>query len=359
MSQFNSISDLLRNSGAQFRIFDMGRRISKISSGQFEKLEQGMIPYPSPYLHHAWLALMLWNTKDKQQNVVWFLKFPLDEQGFLVQAVRDDFLNRLMQNISQMLQKENLDQTNDALKDNPFSFTPDQEKMAMFHAQSAVIINQPPSQFYNDTKTYFSGDIGWENWSSIGYQGIADLTARIEEGNNSAYLLNAIPQLPTEPLSALCTCLEHIEIDHRIAQALSKRIEQLLQQENGNVNLLASLLRGLSNSHNEEAKKATIHNTLRSPYAQKAEVLVAIATRCNLSLQYPELLSLYLEKLAISEAGQTGFSRILADLMFIPVMRVLILQAFRSPERSDSLAKAIGEMFGASFESDTKSTTKS
>ncbi|MGY8870450.1 MAG: DUF3549 family protein [Pseudomonadales bacterium] len=359
MSQFNSISDLLRNSGAQFRIFDMGRRISKISSDQFEKLEQGMIPYPSPYLHHAWLALMLWNTKDKQQNVVWFLKFPLDEQGFLVQAVRDDFLNRLMQNISQMLQKENLEQTNDALKDNPFSFTPEQEKMAMFHAQSAVIINQPPSQFYNDTKTYFSGDLGWDNWSSIGYQGIADLTARLEEGNNSAYILNAIPELPVEPLSALCTCLEHIEIDHRVAQALSKRIEQLLQQEqDASVNLLASLLRGLSNSHSEELKKSAIQKALMSPYAHKAEVLVAIATRCNLSLQYPELLSLYLEKLAISEAGQTGFSRILADLMFIPVMRVLILQAFRNPERSDSLAKAIGEMFGASFESDTNSSPK-
>lgn len=356
MSQFNSISDLLRESGAQFRIFDMGRRISKISSNQFEKLEQGMIPYPLPYLHHAWLALMLWNTIDKQQNVVWFLKFPLDEQGFLVQAVRDDFLNRLMQNISQMLQKDNLDQNNDALKDNPFSFTPDQEKMAMFHAQSATIIQQPASQFYPETKAYFSGDIGWENWSRLGYQGIADLVARLNEDNNTAYLLHAISQLPAEPLIALCTCLEHVEPDHRIAEALQLRLQEHLNQQSqtNNANLIAALLRGLSNIHNEEIKKAVIQQTLESSYALKAEVLVAIATRCNLSLQYPDLLSLYLEKLAISEAGQTGFSRILADLMFIPVMRVLILQAFRNPQRSENLSVAIGQMFGASFESSTK-----
>lgn len=357
MSQFNSISDLLHESGAQFRIFDMGRRISKISSGQFEKLEQGMIPYPLPYLHHAWLALMLWNNKDKQQNVVWFLKFPLDEQGFLVQAVRDDFLNRLMQNISQMLQKENLDQNNDALKDNPFSFTPDQEKMAMFHAQSATIIQQPASQFYTGTKAYFSGDLGWENWSTLGYQGIADLAARLDEDNNNAYLLNAIPHLPAEPLRALCTCLEHVEPDHRIAKALLRRLQEQLQtdpDETGNTNLVAALLRGLSNIHNEELKKATIHETLASSYAAKAEVMAAIATRCNQSLQYPDLLSLYLEKLAVSEAGQNGFSRILADLMFIPVMRILILQAFRNPQRSEELSAAIGLMFGTSFEHSTK-----
>ena len=357
MSQFNSISDLLHESGAQFRIFDMGRRISKITTGQFEKLEQGMIPYPLPYLHHAWLALMLWNNKDKQQNVVWFLKFPLDEQGFLIQAVRDDFLNRLMQNISQMLQKENLDQNNDALKDNPFSFTPDQEKMAMFHAQSATIIQQPASQFYAGTKAYLSGDLGWENWSTLGYQGIADLTARLEEDNNNAYLLNAIPHLPAEPLSALCTCLEHVEPDHRIAEALYHRLQQQLQTDqpqSDNANLIAALLRGLSNIHNEELKKTAIQETLVSSYAAKAEVMTAIATRCNPSLQYPDLLSLYLEKLAVSEAGQTGFSRILADLMFIPVMRVLILQAFRNPQRSEELSVAIGQMFGASFEDATK-----
>ncbi|SIS79970.1 DUF3549 family protein [Neptunomonas antarctica] len=353
MSQFNSISDLLRESGAQFRIFDMGRRISKVSTDQFEKLEQGMIPYPHPYLHHAWMALMLWNTKDKQQNVVWFLKFPLDEQGFLIQAVRDDFLNRLMQNISQMLQKEQLEQSNDALKDNPFSFTPDQEKMAMFHAKSATIIAQPPSQFYTGAKAYFSGDLGWENWATLGYQGIADLVARLDSDNNSAYLLNAIPQLPAEPLSALCTCLEHVQPDHRIAQALQQRLAQSLTQANS-TNLIAVLLRGLSNIHNETFKKELIQQTLLSDYADKAEVLTAIATRCNQSLQYPELLSLYLEKLAVSEAGQTGFSRILADLMFIPVMRVLILQAFRNPERSDALTHAIGQMFGASFENGIK-----
>lgn len=348
MSDFSSISALLNQSGASYRIFDMGRRISKLTSDQFEKLEQGLIPYPSPYLHHAWLALMLWNPKQTDQNVVWFLKFPLDEQGFLVQAVRDDFLNRLLQNISQMLNQTSLDDSNDALKDNPFSFTPDQEKMAMFHSMANKLTNAGASHFYSGAKAYLGGEMGWENWSGVGYQGIADLVTRLDEDNNSAYLINAIPHLPTEPLVALCSCLEHASPNHRIATALQNRLESAINDAQAS-SLIAALLRGLSNIHNDVMVKEAIEAVLASTHAGNAEILTAIATRCHTSLQHPDLLSLYLEKLAVSEAGQAGFSRILADLMFIPVMRILILQAFRNPQRSDALTTAVGHMFGKQF----------
>jgi hypothetical protein len=350
MSTYTSISDLLHNSGAQFRIFDMGRRISKLNTSQFEKLEQGLIPYPTPYLHHAWLALMLWNPKEKAQNVVWFLKFPLDEQGFLVQAVRDDFLNRLLQNMSQMVQGDELDSDKDALKNNPFSFTPDQEKMAMFHAIAADITNMPNSQFYQGAVEYYSGQKGWEQWSELGYQGIADLVTKASNNDQTQTLLaKAIPHLPAEPLSALCTCLEHIEPSFTLATALKARIEVEIGTSTAS-NIVAALLRGLSNTHSEEIKKSTLLAVLNSEIANKAEVLAAIATRCHQVLQHTEVLSLYLEKLATSEAGQTGFSRILADLMFMPVMRALILQSFRNPNRSDALSSAIGKMFGNSFD---------
>lgn len=344
--QLSSISELLQQSGAQFRIFDMGRRISKLTTDQFDKFEQGLIPYPTPYLHHAWLALMLWNPKHKQQNVVWFLKFPLDEQGFLVQAVRDDFLGRLMQNIQQMLDNNAISDANDALKDNPFSFTPDQEKMAMFHAIAAQITQQPPSQFLAGAKAYFSGDLGWDQWSGVGYQGIADLVADLESQQH--YLLNAIPNIPSEPLVALATYLEHSKPDHKIAEALLTRLKKAIAEPE-QASLVAALLRGLSNTHSDTLRSEALQLALNSQYQGSAEVMAAIATRCNESLQHPELLYLFLERLAVSEAGQAGFSRILADLMFIPVMRILVLQQFRNENRSEALSKAVGTMFGKKF----------
>ncbi len=353
MSLYTSISDLLQNSGAQFRIFDMGRRISKLSSNQFEKLEQGVIPYPTPYLHHAWLALMIWNPKEKQQNVVWFLKFPLDEQGFLVQAVRDDFLNRLLQNMSQMIKSNEINSHEDALKNNPFSFTPDQEKMAIFHAIAADITQLPPSQYYSNAIDYFSGKKGWDQWTELGYQGIADLVIKASQDEKmQALLTQSIPNLPAEPLSALCTCLEHIEPSFSLASALQERLTRELNTAQSGY-LVAALLRGLSNTHSEEIKKQSLNAVLTSDIASNAEILAAISTRCHLVLQHPEILNLYLEKLAHSDAGQTGFSRVLADLMFLPVMRALILQAFRNPHRSEALSSAIGLMFGTSFEQQT------
>ena len=345
-----SLTELLSTSGTQYRILDMGRRISKLTKDQFDKFEQGIIPYPTPYLHQAWLGLFIWNPKQPEQNVVWFLKFPLDEQGFLVQAVRDDFLGRLMQNIQQMLDGETLSEERDALKDNPFSFTPDQEKMAMFHAMASVMTHQKPSSFFTGAKTYFSGDLGWEHWQGVGYQGIADLIARLDESNHNAYVLNAVPSLPSEPLIALSTCLEHIKLPHALFSQLATRYETELNQTQANPALLAALLRGLSQGHDQETLRQLLLKTLQSPAAASAEVMVAIATRCHETLNYPDVLHQFLEALAVSEAGQSGFSRILADLMFLPTLRVLILQDLRNPNRSDALTQAIGAMFGQSFE---------
>ncbi|MGB1239933.1 MAG: DUF3549 family protein, partial [Pseudomonadales bacterium] len=41
MSSLNSLTELLQESGAQFRIYDMGRKISKLSPETFAKVEAG------------------------------------------------------------------------------------------------------------------------------------------------------------------------------------------------------------------------------------------------------------------------------------------------------------------------------
>ncbi|MCP4595062.1 DUF3549 family protein [Neptuniibacter sp.] len=350
MSDISSLTQLLRQSGAQIRFFDMGRRVQKLSADLFEKIENQQTPYPSPYLQHAWIALMLWNPKNKEQGVAWFLKLPLDEQGFLIQAVRDDLLNRLLKNAGGILQmEEGGEQPEDALKDNPFSFKPDQEKMALFHAYSTLTSSQPASQYYEHAQQYFAGQIGFDQWQSLGYQGIADLVVRHEKGSNAKILSKAIPLLPDAPFEVLCTCIESIEPNHELFDALALRTEQTLQKASASANHIAAITRGLSNARNTPRKTELIGKIIDSDYALEPEVIVAVATRCNESLQEPVILQKFLEKLAVGKAGQAGFSRILSDLMFIPVLRALILMQFRNEERSEALSKAIGEMFGSDF----------
>ena len=350
MSDISSLSQLLRQSGGQVRFFDMGRRVQKLSTEQFEKIENQQTPYPYPYLQHAWIALMIWNPKNKEQGAAWFLKLPLDEQGFLIQAVRDDLLSRLLKNAGGILQHEKTgEMPEDALKDNPFSFKPDQEKMALFHAYSTLAASQPASQYYENAQQYFAGQVGFDNWQSLGYQGIADLVVRHTQGSNGKILIKSIPLLPDVPFEVLCTCVESIEPDHQLFEALCVRAEQTLERGTASANHIAAITRGISNGRNTPRKQAIIDKILASDYALEPEVIVSIATRCHESLQEPATLQAFLEKLAAGKAGQAGFSRVLSDLMFMPVMRALILMQFRNQERSDTLNQAIGEMFGQQF----------
>jgi len=347
MSSLDSLTELLQESGAQFRIYDLGRQINKISPAQFALIEKGLKVYPTPYLHHAWMALTLWNPKQKQQNVVWFLKFPLDEQGYLVQAVRDDFINRLMLNINQMLDAKELSEAEDALKDNPFSFTPDQEKMAMFHAIINKTINGEKSQFYSLCQQYYQGQRDWSNWQDLGLQGIAEIAVNLE--NNMPDILKHFNNYQQQPMIALCNALEHHSIDKKLSTLISNHLESQLQHDTPDVALCCSLLRALHASTDQQLVQQSVVKVLNASIAQNAEVLTTIAVKLSSKLLSASMIDLYLEKLAISDAGQQGFSRILADLMFQEDLRNLILQAFRSPNRSDALIIAIGKMFGGKF----------
>ena len=359
MAHFETLTDFIRQTEAQFRIFDMGRCISKLSPDSFRQMEMGHVPYPKPFLHQAWVAVLMWNPKQANENVVWFLKLPLDEQGFLVQAARDDFLNRLLQNLSNSMGKGPLDQPadateyRDALKDNPFSFTPDQEKMAAFHATATLTTRQPASSFYDTARSYFHGKSDLSDWNTLGYQGIADYVIRCqgESGkvSNEEKLASIFNQLPDTPLEAAATFIEHIQPVTALTQSILLKLNTVVSEEQVSANQIGALLRAVSQCPETDEKIAALTAVLNSGYGTEAEVIAALASRCWASLQYPELLKLFLEKLAINQTGQECFNRVMADLMFIPTLRALTLQQFRSPERSEELSRAIGGMFGDGF----------
>ncbi|MBT00331.1 MAG: hypothetical protein CMI01_16895 [Oceanospirillaceae bacterium] len=338
--------ELLRHTGAAIRIFDMGRRVSKLTTDSFEKIEQARTPYPLPFLHHAWMGVLIWEPKQPEQNAIWFLKLPLDEQGFLVQAARDDLVRRLLENARNRQQGTPAE---DALKDNPFAFKPDAEKMAIFHALAAKATGAPASAYFETAQAYCHGQIPLERWTDLAVQGLADLVIRLDESDNEQALAARVKEMPLPALNAIATLLEHVQPRVALRDALITRLDTLLASDDDNALAVAALARGLSNIADERCKQQQMLKIVQTAHAKEPEVIVAIASRATSALQAPEVLLPFLEVLAAGKGGQSAFSRVLADLMFMPAMRALIMQALRSPQRSEQLAAAVGEMFGQGF----------
>jgi hypothetical protein len=64
-SNIATLSELLTLSGSQYRIYDMGRLITKLPKEQFEQVELNQLPYPNPSQGHAFIAITFWQKKNR------------------------------------------------------------------------------------------------------------------------------------------------------------------------------------------------------------------------------------------------------------------------------------------------------
>jgi hypothetical protein len=328
-----SISKFVEETGAQMRIFDLGRRIQKISKADFSDIENLNKPYPSPYLQHAWIGILTWNPKKAGNHNIWFLKLPLDEQNFILPGDRDAFLNHWLRCL-QYPDKEH--------GEAPCYYKPDQNRMAYFHSLALATLGQTHTDFYTTTRAYLSGDMGWENWQQLGLQGIAEVVVSIDKDKNAKLVAQGIANMPATPLNTLLGFLENIEPDFPLSVAINDRLAKVIEQGAEPADL-AAFIRALSHSQNIEQRKMLIEVILLHPKSSSIEVLASIASRCWQDLE-GELLLAFLNVLASNEQGQAAFNALVADLMPLPNKREHILQAFRSEKRSEELMIAIGNL---------------
>lgn len=340
--QFSTLYQLLDTSDTQYRVFDLGRRVQKISQSDFEAFENAQLPYPYPLQQKAWLAILFWDKARSNEHYLWFLNFPLDEQGKLIQATRNHFIAMVIEVLGTQLTNNNNGEQQEKLDNNPYTFKPDQTKLASLNAQIKVQMNQPASIYYEHAQSYLQGTLGWQDWQSVGIQGLADVAARIDD--NASDLLNALAHIPEEVETPLCSLLEHSNIPTPVAEALLDNSSTALK--NNHKQSLINGLRALSNSKAVKIRQTLLQQVLTSNLATDQEVLLVITARCWLDLQDDGLRLLFLEKLAEASPDQQLFQGIVADLVAIPAIRTAILQSFRSPERSATLATAIGHLFG-------------
>jgi len=348
----------LQQTGARVQFYDMGRRLVEISGTDMLAIEHQQRVYPHPFLRSASLGVLFYYEDSdgvSSDQQIWFLKFPLDERGLLQQAARDDFLRRIVERLAEqaLVRHDPGDIQNppDMPEDNPHGFTPREDRMACFHARVARRLGQPASQYYAHAADYFTGNNGFEQWNFVGLQGIADVATRLDENDNLATLVKAIPQLPVTPFAALCSCLENETIDPALSAALAARITTTLQEADTGSATIAAAIRGLSCGHDQQTLVAALHAVLNSTSGRNVEVLATIAGRAWQCLEQDDTRHTFLYNLTLCDAGQGAFDNIMADLMFMPGLRQPLLDELRSLRDSDSCTQPQTNIINHFFQS--------
>ncbi|MFT5757661.1 MAG: hypothetical protein ACI9LM_002397 [Alteromonadaceae bacterium] len=341
MTAITSISELLSLSNSQYRIYDISRKIDKISKKTFSQIELNQIAYPSPSQKHAFIAIAFWQ-KENTQPYLWFVKLPLDEQGLLNQGSRNHFIAIIVEALGSDLTINPNERQEELLKNNPYHFTPSQYKFASLNSILSHELKKDMSAHLAYCKKYFSAQSSWANWQNIGVQGLADFAVLLCEDKNSEHLTKALPHLPEQVLIPLCSALENHKLSFNVIEAITNRIEM---DKSSNLNNTLHLIRSLASS-TEHPHVINIIDKLMSESHVSIELLIVIAGKCWHILAEQCRMTRYLELLIVNSEQQL-FNGIFADLVAIPSIRPILFQAIRSENRSVKLTQAIGLLFQA------------
>ena len=339
METIHTLTQLLKNSGCQYDIYDLGRRIQKVDNTLFSDVEQGKQPYPFPLQKQAHLAISYWN--EHKQPWIWFLKFKLDERGLLHQADVGNFLKFVLEAMGTRLNGDISEEQQQKLSNNPYTFKPSEDKMAVFHSQVRAELDLATSQYYEQAQHYFTGELGWDNWETVGLQGITDMCARLGSQQNGVAIRKAFNKLPSEPLYATLGALEHTQINDKLAQRLQEMADQEINSQQPDLFLLSALVRALSGAV-QSTTNAVVNQVLASPRLSHQEVLIGLAGRSWHVLQDPAIAEQFLLRLA-QTGNQNLFNQLFADLVMIPALRMVFLPLLNS-NPSPELANALIEL---------------
>jgi len=342
-ANIDSISTFFKISHYQYRIFDMGHKIYQLSNQHFKRIEEQKETYPTPFKKEAWLGILFWQPTMKKVPIIWFIHLPIDEIGLLKLETRDHFIQQTLEQIGEKItltSESNHTTLQKQQENSPFAFKPNQEKMAIFHAFAKKILKQDASQYYRHVTNYLEGKIGYEQWSFLGLQGIADVVVRLDsEKKVQNNLIEAIPHMPEAPLTAFGKMLEHIQPSPQLSTALLARLKIEINTETSNIYLQAALLRALSSAQSTNHKQRALNMVLQQEKVQHIEILAVIASRSWETLLEKKLLEQFLEALATQP--QESFDSLLVSLMTIPAMQSVIKNEFKNPEKSSQLGKRI------------------
>ncbi|MDP5210093.1 DUF3549 family protein [Microbulbifer sp. 2205BS26-8] len=339
-----TLTALIEGAGFQLHWFDLGRRLQALSDSAAEAFEAGQAPWPHPYLRQAWTGLLL-RPVAGGEAAVWFLRFPLDEQGKLQLAARDHLLHAMTRELNCGIQCEAAEQLDQLLKRSGLLYTPSMERRAVFHARTGMLLKRPASAHYGPVLDYIRAPKACR-WDTLALQGIADLAVRWKK--EKALLLPQIAHIASPVFIHLCACLENERIDHRLAETIKTRAVSTLHSDTPDCAVITAAVRACSHSPAKALRHALLLQLLQDPStAQSVQLLATIGSCCVTDLENPALARLWLNALALTENQET-FNRLLLDLLFIPQVRASLLTVLRDPGRNALLAQTFGRFLHGS-----------
>ncbi|WP_458525509.1 DUF3549 family protein [Onishia taeanensis] len=330
MQPILTLHDFFTRSGARVRLYHLGRRLASCSLDDLAAFEAQRQPWTMPWQGQARLAC-IFTLGDAEEPLTWFLSLPLDEQGYLVAAPRDAFIQRLLETLGHSVSTlGKAHRVDNLMKDNPLSFTPSLPLQAMLHARANQDLDRSASQHLELAEDYLTGprDIAPsedrdDQWQALGLQGLADFAVRHDTEQAEA-LAERLPALPTEVLHSLCYCLEHLPLTPALIQALRARGEQAARQ--GDLETFCACVRAVGASQ-EDSVAAWYGDLLEDRAACGPDLLAAMAARGWEHLEDAQRLPRYLERLA--EQPSVDFTSAVRDLALIPRLRLPLLMQLR------------------------------
>lgn len=346
MQNIESLSDLFSAVGCKATFYDVGRYITKITPQQVIQFDKKQQVYPYGFRKQAWLACVLTEqqAQTNDEQVVWFLRLPLDESGCLNLGTRDHFIKTI---VDKIMHKGAEQGVQEALEDNPYAFQPDQERLASFHAILARDLKQPASHYYSAVVDYLKGEELQNEtaWNQLGIQGLADLAARNSDKSLDPLIVKAIEQAPNEVRFPLCHALEH----HAQSDAVTKAVcAQLLSPSTSTANA-SHLVRAIA--RNEFVNDLfiplfTMLGDISECDDEQLELIASLVAKCpHWVASQGQLLRIILEKLAHRNDGQLGFKHIAAELTQQPETRTECWHVLRSEHASPALQSAVANLF--------------
>ncbi|MEC8483437.1 MAG: DUF3549 family protein [Pseudomonadota bacterium] len=347
MQNIESLSDLFDAVGCKATFYDVGRYITKITPQQVVQFDKKQQIYPYSFRKQAWLACVLTQSSGDNSatnQVIWFLRLPLDESGCLNLGTRDHFIKTI---VDKIMHKGAEQGVQEALEDNPYAFQPDQDRLASFHAILARDLKQPASEYLDAVLTYLRNTNASlsDDWQDLGIQGLADLAARNEKAGYEKEVIRALCSAPDDVRFPLCHALEH----HLPSSAVVKAVSNEMTASGATPASASHLIRAIARSdfpNDLFIPLFTMLGDITDCSDEQLELIAALVSKCPHWLTAQgQLLRIILEKLAHRDDAQLGFKHIVAELTQQPETRQACWNILRSPHASAALQKAVADLF--------------
>ncbi|XKH59190.1 DUF3549 family protein [Halomonas sediminis] len=339
MQPIHTLDDFFTRSGASVTLYHMGRRVTPCARNVLAQFEHENAAWPDPWQGKARLAIMF-RLGDIAEPAIWFLALSLDELGQIDPAPRDAFLQRLLEtlghNVSQV-GRNDTQQIDNLMKDNPLVFTPSLSFQAIMHARASHDLAQPASQHLELVEAYVSRQQELD-WQALGLQGLADFVIHMDTAAEQQ-LAERLPSLPEPVLHSLCYCLEHVAPGETLMAALRVRGEQAAQA--GDIETLCCCVRAVGGT-DHPATGEWFDNLLADNAACGPDLLAAIAARGWEHLEDAERLPCFLECLA--KEPRSDFSAVVRDLASIPRLRLPVVMCLRDAHASSATKAKLTEL---------------